>query len=689
MVTIQINNNASLGDLHDGMTWIRGDRAEGIQLTIFLISIGGHQLRHCLAAINGLLPGPPVLVSVVMNVSPTSRAYAEMTARCTTPFFVQLDEDMELLPGALTRFQEEIERWEPENFLADFLLIDTDLGVGDPPVIRSLKLYETKKIKAFSCHDENVAVTPSVDSVWHQPLLAAGKKIFDTGRTIGYHARHRNGFDLMLRHCKIISSRMDPRAKTNSGHVAKLQQGLGHDETATAYLRMVHAHFTTFAEVEPLRLARVVDVANGYVPNRRRASYGIPKERRELELPARLPSGFDLQAFLDLFDLRCDDRKRLFCVVALLCVATDNYAYDFRRYPTAIYDYFGWVLDGAEPPRVVQEGEDNAAKYQFPCFVDAVENVRLDFERRSYRISGAVANSLTYGVPLPAVITPSPRYVCSACGENVSYRKPASLQAHGRVHEDQSQALHPYLQGTFDTVEVVGGVPKVVYGCWFGHTPQLPLMSARRFEAFQSLAANIGVPFRLVSEENLDRYVVDGHPLHPAFEHLHGVHKADYARVYLLHHYGGGYHDVKFRLESWADAWRTEDWTENERVWIHGCRETNPEAVGHPPGEKEIQAQYGRLVTLSAVICRPATPFSEALLDAVEDTLDRHADELRRCPGRNPGGCYSRDPFAMATRGEYPLRWLQLLGEVAHPLMLRYADHILFGLSAPHPRRYK
>ena len=109
MVTIQINNNASLGDLHDGMTWIRGDRAEGIQLTIFLFSIGGHQLRHCLAAINGLLPGPPVLVSVVMNVSPTSRAYAEMTARCTTPFFVQLDEDMELLPGALTRFQEEIE----------------------------------------------------------------------------------------------------------------------------------------------------------------------------------------------------------------------------------------------------------------------------------------------------------------------------------------------------------------------------------------------------------------------------------------------------------------------------------------------------------------------------------------------------------------------------------------------------
>ena len=36
-----------------------------------------------------------------MNISPTARAYNCMVTRCTTPYFIQMDEDMEFFPDAL------------------------------------------------------------------------------------------------------------------------------------------------------------------------------------------------------------------------------------------------------------------------------------------------------------------------------------------------------------------------------------------------------------------------------------------------------------------------------------------------------------------------------------------------------------------------------------------------------------
>ena len=41
-----------------------------------------------------------------------------------------------------------------------------------------------------------------------------------------------------------------------------------------------------------------------------------------------------------------------------------------------------------------------------------------------------------------------------------------------------------------------------------------------------------------VDKKNLDDYILDKHPLHPAYKYLSAVHKSDYLRTYLNKKFG-------------------------------------------------------------------------------------------------------------------------------------------------------
>jgi len=80
------------------------------------------------------------------------------------------------------------------------------------------------------------------------------------------------------------------------------------------------------------------------------------------------------------------------------------------------------------------------------------------------------------------------------------------------------------------------------------------------------------------------------------------------------------------------------------------------------------------------VICKPNTIFTRTLLHKIEDILDQKYSELVAHPGYNSAGYYHENPFQMAEENIYPLRWLEILGEIYHPLMLEFMDHIKYGL---------
>jgi hypothetical protein len=74
-------------------------------------------------------------------------------------------------------------------------------------------------------------------------------------------------------------------------------------------------------------------------------------------------------------------------------------------------------------------------------------------------------------------------------------------------------------------------------------------------------------------------------------------------------------------------------------------KKNNRGAIGYPPNESHIQNHYNKLVTMSWVICKPNTIFTETLLSKIEDILDQKYQELVDHPGYNSAGYYHENPF--------------------------------------------
>ena len=269
-------------------------------------------------------------------------------------------------------------------------------------------------------------------------------------------------------------------------------------------------------------------------------------------------------------------------------------------------------------------------------------------------------------------------YKCS-CG--IVFNKIYYFKDHQKICSDilQEKYLENFEKTNFDNIEFINGIPKVVFVCWFGgYNVEYNKMSINRFEAFKSLVTHIGVPVILITNKNYEYFIKNSNPIHKAFDLLSGNHKSDYMRAYLLNNYGGGYHDIKYRLESWENCW--DDWLFDENIWIFGRREMTRRNIGYPPDHKHICQYYNKLVTMGWVIAKPNTEYIKTLLNKIEQLLEQKYDDLIKNPGYNSAGYYYNNPFQMAEENNYPLRWLEVMGEISHPLMLEFTEHIKYGL---------
>ena len=75
------------------------------------------------------------------------------------------------------------------------------------------------------------------------------------------------------------------------------------------------------------------------------------------------------------------------------------------------------------------------------------------------------------------------------------------------------------------------------------------------------------------------------------------------------------------------------------------------------------------------VICRPHTPYTQELLNNIENKLDTPYENLKNNPSKNSGGYYRNRPFdKVECVNMYPLRWLEIMGEHFHSLMYKYKN---------------
>jgi hypothetical protein len=208
-------------------------------------------------------------------------------------------------------------------------------------------------------------------------------------------------------------------------------------------------------------------------------------------------------------------------------------------------------------------------------------------------------------------------------------------------------------------------------------------MSRTRDDALYTIRQNTGIRVEFITDEGLEDYILDEHPLHPAYKYLNNTHKCDYLRAYLMHHYGGGYTDIKYSFYPWNDVF--DELERDTNKWVAGYREGGVWGVANvddPELYKMLQENAHSLIGNCAYICRPQTPFTEEWLRNVESILDKHLPLLPTNPPR-----HSRDYIGLTlpdrTISTYPLNWTEIHGSVFHPLCYKYIDHLLYTLPPP------
>ena len=248
------------------------------------------------------------------------------------------------------------------------------------------------------------------------------------------------------------------------------------------------------------------------------------------------------------------------------------------------------------------------------------------------------------------------------------------------IHSSVFPKLFPYVfrperytktflsNGIADTSVEKGMAPvnHTIYCFWTGDNE----MSVNRKKAFDSLVADSGVEVRLITRDNLGEYILAEDPLPSCFPMLSDVHKADYLRTYFMHHYGGGYSDIKSPTHSWTESFDLLD--ADSSCWLLGYRELSYKDVGNAhirdkALKRDLWVYHKNLVGNGAYICRPGTPFTEEWLNEAKRRLEELTPALYQHPALDPYG----------KNADYPIPWTYVLGEIFHPLCLKYHDRVL------------
>jgi hypothetical protein len=233
-------------------------------------------------------------------------------------------------------------------------------------------------------------------------------------------------------------------------------------------------------------------------------------------------------------------------------------------------------------------------------------------------------------------------------------------------------------------IEKVNDVSFVIWCYWSGKA-----MSKNRLLSYNTLIKNIGVPVFLVTNENIHQIEKPAHPFHKAFPYLSDVHKSDYVRIYLLHHYGGGWHDIKATEVSFKDAWSEFS---DPSIYMIG----RPERLGGPAqvfdNDNRWMPDYWQdLISVTSWVGRPNSDLSSAMLNDVEALLDKHFDNLKKYPARHSREkkVVGKNVFSKLSiriknlltgrNDNYPLPWT-VFGNVFHPLNYKFKKNISLNL---------
>ena len=222
-----------------------------------------------------------------------------------------------------------------------------------------------------------------------------------------------------------------------------------------------------------------------------------------------------------------------------------------------------------------------------------------------------------------------------------------------------------------------------------------------RMESIESFTAS-GLEVCLVTNDNLHEYIHED-DLHPAYYSLNLAHRADYLRVYFMHHFGGAYCDIKKIEHSWLDVF--EELESNDSLLAAGYPEVGRWGVGNCYHSavlldenrfkktysyfqwRFLQLNYKKLIGNSAFIFKPNTVITQEWWNEVNNRLDVLSNKLLIRPAKSP-----KERMGTVYNGivsDYPVPWSYLLGDILAFITLKHANKVLKTLPTPDFENYQ
>lgn len=211
---------------------------------------------------------------------------------------------------------------------------------------------------------------------------------------------------------------------------------------------------------------------------------------------------------------------------------------------------------------------------------------------------------------------------------------------------------------------------RTIFCAWTGDE----ILSENRLRALWSIFSNAGCPVVYLNPNTIGAWEKPGFPFHPAYRHMSSMHKADYLRTYLMHHYGGGYTDIKFTTKNWAPFF---DDLEASDAHALGYPELL-QGIPHMEGEvgDHMRSVHSELIGICSIICRKGSPFTANWLEHLHQRLDATFPVLERHPAQHPMD-HAGVSLPDGTVSPYPFRWAAVGGEIFTPQVYAFREQII------------
>jgi len=195
-----------------------------------------------------------------------------------------------------------------------------------------------------------------------------------------------------------------------------------------------------------------------------------------------------------------------------------------------------------------------------------------------------------------------------------------------------------------------------------------------------SIVSNTHCPVVFLNIQSYKKWEHPSAPFHPAFEFLSEVQRTDYLRVYLMHHYGGGYSDIKFTYLQWDEAFeklhKSDAWVLGYEIGTTGEFGLSKKWDGTEllANYKKNYAKFG--IGHVAFMFKKKTPLTHEMYKKMVDTLDEKFEELRENPSKIPKDSKGRS-LPDNTISKYPLDYIEIGPDIFHMTLNNHKDKII------------